>query len=65
MKIKKIGHCCLLIKLDNLTILTDPGAFSTSQNKVTGIEIFSHHADLHLFVSVILYTFCHVHPLTE
>ncbi len=39
MKIKKIGHCCLLIKLDNLTILTDPGAYSTEQNNLSGIDI--------------------------
>jgi L-ascorbate metabolism protein UlaG (beta-lactamase superfamily) len=48
MKIKKIGHCCLLIKTDTLTILTDPGAFSTEQNTITGIDIvlITHeHAD--------------------
>lgn len=52
MKIKKIGHCCLLITLDNLTILTDPGAFSVEQNLVKGIDIIlitHEHAD-HLHV---------------
>src|SRR5581483_4792241 len=39
MKIKKIGHCCLLIKLDKLTILTDPGMFSVEQNTIKGIDI--------------------------
>ena len=39
MKIKKIGHCCLLIQTNNLTILTDPGSFSTTQNLVTGIDV--------------------------
>jgi L-ascorbate metabolism protein UlaG (beta-lactamase superfamily) len=48
MKIKKIGHCCLLIKTDTLTILTDPGAFSVEQNSITGIDVvlITHeHAD--------------------
>jgi L-ascorbate metabolism protein UlaG (beta-lactamase superfamily) len=48
MKIKKIGHCCLLIQTNNVTILTDPGAFSTNQNSITGIDIvlITHeHAD--------------------
>lgn len=48
MNIKKIGHCCLLIKTDKITILTDPGMFSTGQNTVTGIDlvlITHEHAD--------------------
>ncbi|NDE68381.1 MBL fold metallo-hydrolase, partial [bacterium] len=52
MNIKKLGHCCLLIKIDGLTILTDPGAFTTSQNSLTGIDIIlitHEHAD-HLHV---------------
>ena len=39
MKIKKIGHCCLLIQTEKLTILTDPGIFSIGQNFITGIDI--------------------------
>jgi L-ascorbate metabolism protein UlaG (beta-lactamase superfamily) len=39
MHIKKIGHCCLLIQHKNVTILTDPGVFSSEQNDVTGIDI--------------------------
>jgi L-ascorbate metabolism protein UlaG (beta-lactamase superfamily) len=39
MKIKKLGHCCLLITDNGKTILTDPGLYSTSQNDVTGIDI--------------------------
>lgn len=48
MNIKKIGHCCLLIKTDKITILTDPGNFSTGQNSVTGIDLIlitHEHAD--------------------
>lgn len=48
MTLKKLGHCCLLIKTNNLTILTDPGNFSVAQNTLTGIDIvlITHeHAD--------------------
>lgn len=52
MKIKKIGHCCLLVHTDGLTILTDPGAFSDGQDSAIGIDVvlITHeHAD-HLHV---------------
>src|SRR4051812_2995380 len=39
MKITKFGHCCLLIELDGLTILTDPGNFTNAQDSVKGIDI--------------------------
>ncbi len=39
MKITKIGHCCLLIKENGVTILTDPGMFSTGQDELTGIDV--------------------------
>jgi len=53
MKIKKIGQCCLLIKANSLTILTDPGAFSVKQNSVMGIDVIlitHEHAD-HLHIA--------------
>lgn len=52
MKIKKIGHCCLLISLDKLTILTDPGNFSVGQNEITGIDIIliTHEHSDHLHI---------------
>lgn len=31
MNIKKLGHCCLLIKTKSLNILTDPGIFNANQ----------------------------------
>ncbi len=39
MKIKKLGHCCLLIQTKGKTILTDPGVYSDSQNSLTGIDV--------------------------
>ncbi len=52
MKITKIGHCCLLIEEKGVVVLTDPGAYSTGQNILTGIDailITHEHAD-HLHV---------------
>lgn len=52
MNIKKIGHCCLIIKEKDVTILTDPGMFTTGQNEVVGIDVvlITHeHAD-HLHI---------------
>lgn len=48
MKIKKIGHCCLLIEIDKLKILTDPGVFTSAQNEIRAIDVvlITHeHAD--------------------
>lgn len=48
MKIKKLGHSCLLIEDGEGKLLTDPGNMSTLQNKVTGVTVIliSHeHAD--------------------
>ncbi len=39
MKITKLGHCCLVIEAKGLTILTDPGAWTTEQNEVKNIDV--------------------------
>jgi L-ascorbate metabolism protein UlaG (beta-lactamase superfamily) len=52
MKITKLGHCCLLIKEKNLTILTDPGNFTQSQNEIKGIDVIliTHEHTDHLHI---------------
>ncbi len=39
MKIKKLGHSCLLIEEGEGKLLTDPGNMSTAQEKLTGITV--------------------------
>jgi L-ascorbate metabolism protein UlaG (beta-lactamase superfamily) len=38
MTIKKIGHCCLLVDIDGVKLLTDPGMFTTEQNEIKGLD---------------------------
>lgn len=48
MKIKKVGHCCLIIETNNLKIMTDPGNFSIEQNQEKDVDVvlITHeHAD--------------------
>lgn len=39
MHITKLGHCCLLIQEGPLTILTDPGTYSSAQDNLSGIDV--------------------------
>ncbi|HWC57332.1 MAG TPA: MBL fold metallo-hydrolase [Candidatus Paceibacterota bacterium] len=48
MKIKKLGHCCLVIEIKGKRLLTDPGTYSTAQDEEKNIDIvlITHeHAD--------------------
>jgi L-ascorbate metabolism protein UlaG (beta-lactamase superfamily) len=48
MKIKKIGHCCLIIETKGIRIMTDPGIFTTAQDEEKNIDIIlitHEHAD--------------------
>lgn len=52
MKIKKIGHCCLIIEHKDKKIMTDPGAFSKGQENETGIDLIliTHEHSDHLHI---------------
>lgn len=53
MKIKKIGHCCLVIETDaGKVVMTDPGDYSTGQEEVVGVDlvVITHEHGDHLHV---------------
>ncbi|MDO8620485.1 MAG: MBL fold metallo-hydrolase [bacterium] len=52
MKITKFGHCCLLVEVNGVRILTDPGMFSVTQNEVTDIDVvlITHEHQDHLHI---------------
>jgi hypothetical protein len=37
MKIKKLGHCCLVIEENGVKVMTDPGSFSSGMDAEEGI----------------------------
>jgi L-ascorbate metabolism protein UlaG (beta-lactamase superfamily) len=39
MKITKLGHCCLVLDIDGVKIVTDPGSFTTAQNELDGVNV--------------------------
>lgn len=48
MNITKIGHCCLVIEVDGVKLMTDPGAWTSAQNEITGLSaifVTHEHAD--------------------
>ena len=52
MKVKKIGHCCFVVDIDGVRIITDPGSFSklqTEEINLDAILITHEHAD-HLHI---------------
>jgi L-ascorbate metabolism protein UlaG (beta-lactamase superfamily) len=53
MKVRKLGHCCFVAEpKKGLKIMTDPGAFSTLQNKQLNIDVIliTHEHSDHLHV---------------
>jgi L-ascorbate metabolism protein UlaG (beta-lactamase superfamily) len=49
MKVKKIGHCCLIIEENGKRVMTDPGSFTiegqTKENNIDFILITHEHGD--------------------
>ena len=39
MHITKLGHCCLVLDVNGVKIITDPGSFTDAQDKETGVHI--------------------------
>lgn len=52
MKITKLGHCCLIIEIDGVRFLTDPGNYTTAQDEATNIDaiVISHEHTDHLHI---------------
>lgn len=52
MKIKKLGHCCLVIQENGKRIMTDPGSYSTLQDEEKNIDIIliTHEHPDHLHI---------------
>ena len=52
MEITKIGHCCLVIDVDGVRLMTDPGGWTSSQREVRGLAavLITHEHPDHLHV---------------
>ena len=52
MKITKLGHCCLIIDIQGVRFLTDPGSYTALQNEVKNIAaiVISHEHTDHLHI---------------
>lgn len=52
MKVTKLGHCCLIIDINGVRFLTDPGNYTTAQDSAERIDaiVISHEHTDHLHV---------------
>jgi L-ascorbate metabolism protein UlaG (beta-lactamase superfamily) len=52
IKVKKLGHCCLVIEVGGLRIMTDPGNYTTAQDDEHNIDIIliTHEHTDHLHI---------------
>jgi L-ascorbate metabolism protein UlaG (beta-lactamase superfamily) len=52
MNITKLGHCCLVLDIGGVKLLTDPGSFTTAQNELTGLDavIITHEHQDHFHI---------------
>lgn len=55
MTITKLGHCCLLIEIDGVKILTDPGSYSTIPESVVGVNaiLITHDHSDHVHIETL------------
>lgn len=55
MKIKKLGHCCLVIEENGVKVMTDPGSFSSGMDAEEGIAVIviTHEHGDHLHVPAV------------
>jgi L-ascorbate metabolism protein UlaG (beta-lactamase superfamily) len=53
MKIKKLGHCCLVIETDGKRVMTDPGSYTVSEQEMEkniDLIVITHEHQDHLHV---------------
>ncbi len=52
MKIKKLGHCCLVAEVNGKRVMTDPGSYSTLQNDEKNVDliVITHEHSDHLHI---------------
>jgi L-ascorbate metabolism protein UlaG (beta-lactamase superfamily) len=52
MRITKLGHCCLVLDLPGVKLLTDPASFTATQNDITGLDavLITHEHEDHLHI---------------
>lgn len=52
MTITKLGHCCLIIEINGVRFLTDPGNYTTAQNETSNIDaiVITHEHTDHLHI---------------
>lgn len=39
MKVTKLGHCCLVVEIGGMKVMTDPGGFTADVNAVAGVDV--------------------------
>ena len=53
MKIKKLGHCCLVVEVDGHRVMTDPGSYTLSEQEMEqniDLIVITHEHQDHLHV---------------
>ncbi len=53
MKIKKLGHCCLVIEVDDKRVITDPGSYTLAEQELEkniDLIVITHEHQDHLHV---------------